>query len=148
MDHNDIGRPIEILLVEDNPGDARLTQEILLDGKVLNRLNIVEDGVKAMAYLNGLGDYKDAIQPDVVLLDLGLPKKDGREVLAEMKADTKLREIPVIIMTASAAEENILKAYNLNVDCYLTKPVDLEGFIRAMRAIDDFWITIVKSPQN
>ena len=146
MDHNEIARPVEILLVEDNPGDARLTQEILLEGKVRNRLNVVDDGVKAMAYLHALGDYKNAVRPDIVLLDLGLPKKDGREVLAEMRSDPKLKHIPVIIMTASPAEENILKAYNLNVNCYLTKPVDLDGFIKAVRTIDNFWVSIIKLP--
>ena len=148
MDHNEPGRPIEILLVEDNPGDARLTQEVFLEGKVRNHLNIVDDGVKALAYLRGLGDYKNATRPDLVLLDLNLPKKDGREVLAEIKADARLRQIPVIIMTVSPADENILKAYNLNVNCYLTKPVNLDAFIEAVRTIDDFWISIVKLPAN
>ncbi|MGB8355349.1 MAG: response regulator [Chthoniobacteraceae bacterium] len=148
MDHNEPGRPIEILLVEDNPGDARLTQEVFLEGKVRNHLNIVDDGVKALAYLRGLGDYKNATRPDLVLLDLNLPKKDGREVLAEIKADAKLRQIPVIIMTVSPADENILKAYNLNVNCYLTKPVNLDAFIDAVRTIDEFWISIVKLPAN
>ena len=148
MDHNEPGRPIEIRLVEDNPGDARLTREVFLEGKVRNHLNIVDDGVKALAYLRGLGEYKNATKPDLVLLDLNLPKKDGREVLAEIKADPKLKQISVIILTASPAEENILKAYNLNVNCYLTKPVDLDAFIEAVRTIDDFWISVVKLPVN
>jgi chemotaxis family two-component system response regulator Rcp1 len=148
MDHNEPGRPIEILLVEDNPGDARLTREVFLEGKVRNHLNIVDDGVKALAYLRGLGDYKNATRPDLVLLDLNLPKKDGREVLAEIMADPKLKQISVIILTGSPAEENILKAYNLNVNCYLTKPVNLDALIEAVRTIDDFWISVVKLPVN
>ena len=148
MDHNEPGRPIEILLVEDNPGDARLTREVFLEGKVRNHLNIVDDGVKALAYMRCLGEYKNAARPDLVLLDLNLPKKDGREVLAEIKADPKLKQISVIILTASPAEENILKAYNLNVNCYLTKPEDRDAFREAVRTIDDFWISVVKLPVN
>jgi len=148
MDHSDTGKPIEILLVEDNPGDARLTQEVFLDGKIRNRLNVVDDGVKALAYLRGLGEYQNVVRPDIVLLDLNLPKKDGREVLAEIKSDTKLRRLPVVILTTSEAEEDILKAYNLNVNCYITKPVDLDKFIKAVRTIEEFWISIVKLPAN
>jgi len=139
-------KPVEILLVEDDEGDVQLTQELFLDGKVRNRLNVVDDGVKAMAYLRGLGDYKNSARPDVVLLDLNLPKKDGREVLSEIRNDPKLKQIPVVILTASQAEEDILKAYNLNVNCYITKPVDLEKFLRVLRSIDEFWLTIVKIP--
>jgi chemotaxis family two-component system response regulator Rcp1 len=146
MNSSDTGQPVEILLVEDNPGDARLTRDVFLEGKIRNHLNMVDDGVKAMAYLRGMGEYKNSKRPDVVLLDLNLPKKDGREVLAEIKADAKLKHIPVIILTGSHAEEDILKAYNLNVDCYITKPVDLDKFIKALRNIDDFWLSIVKHP--
>lgn len=139
-------KPIEILLVEDDTSDVQLTQELFLDGKIRNHLNVVDDGVKAMAYLRGLGDYRNSARPDVVLLDLNLPKKDGREVLSEIRNDPKLKQIPVVILTGSQAEEDILKAYNLNVNCYVTKPVDLDKFIRVLRSIDDFWLTIVKVP--
>lgn len=148
MNDSERGRPVEILLVEDNPGDARLTQEVFLEGKVQNRINIVDDGVKALAYLQGLGEYKNVPRPDIVMLDLNLPKKDGREVLAEIKGDPKLRRIPVIILTTSQAEEEILKAYNLNVNCYITKPVDLDKFIRAVKTIEEFWLSIVKLPSS
>ena len=144
MNLEEKGAPAEILLVEDNPGDARLTQDVLLEARVRNRLHVVDDGVKALAYLRGLGEYKNARRPDIVLLDLNLPKKDGREVLAEIKADPKLKRVPVVILTGSPAEEEILKAYNLNVNCYLTKPVNVDKFIRAIRSIDDFWLSIVK----
>ena len=140
------GLPIDILLVEDNPGDARLTKEALCDAKVRNRLSIVEDGEEAMAFLRRKGRYADAPRPDIVLLDLNLPKKDGREVLAEIKADEDLRRIPVVILTTSKSEEDILKSYNLNANCYVTKPVDLDQFIRVVRTIEDFWFTIVKLP--
>lgn len=146
MNTTETGRPVEILLVEDNPGDVRLTQELFYDAKVRNRLHVVDDGVKALAYLRGLGEYREAVRPDIVLLDLNLPKKDGREVLAEIKADQKLRKLPVIILTSSQAEEDILKAYNLNVNGYITKPVDSEKLIRAVKTVDDFWITVVKLP--
>jgi len=146
MNHGGTGSSVEILLVEDNPRDARLTQDTLLEGRVQNRLHVVDNGVDALAYLRGLGEYKNAKTPDIVLLDLNLPKKDGREVLAEIKADAKLRRIPVVILTASPAEEEILKAYNLNVNCYITKPVDLDKFIKAVRTIDDFWLSIVRVP--
>ena len=140
--------PVEILLVEDDQTDVHLTQELFLDGKVQNRLNVVDDGVKAMAYLHGVGEYKDSRKPDIVLLDLNLPKKDGREVLAEIKADPKLKHIPVVILTVSQAEEDILKAYNLNVNSYITKPVDLDKFIKVLRNIDDFRLSIVKVPRD
>ena len=146
MNQSAIGRPAEILLVEDNPGDARLTQEIFLNGKIHNRVIVVDDGVKALAYLRGLGEYTKAKRPDIVLLDLNLPKKDGREVLAELKSDPALKRIPVVILTTSQAEEDIMKAYNLNVNCYITKPLDLDRFIRAVRMIEDFWLSLVKLP--
>jgi len=138
--------PIQILLVEDNPGDVRLTREVLKDGRINNALNVVEDGVEAMAFLRHEGAYADAEQQDLVLLDLNLPKKDGREVLAEMKADPTLRRIPVIILTSSSAELDILGAYDLHANCYITKPVDLDQFTKVVRSIEDFWLSIVKLP--
>ena len=138
--------PIQILLVEDNPGDVRLTREVLKDGRINNTLNVVEDGVEAMAFLRRQGAYADAGQQDLVLLDLNLLKKDGREVLAEMKADPVLRRIPVIILTTSSAELDILGAYDLYANCYITKPVDLDQFTKVVRSIEDFWLSIVKLP--
>ena len=138
--------PIQILLVEDNPGDVRLTREVLKDGRISNTLNVVQDGVEAMAFLRHEGAYADAEQQDLVLLDLNLPKKDGREVLAEMKADPTLRRIPVIILTSSSAELDILGAYDLHANCYITKPVDLDQFTKVVRSIEEFWLSIVKLP--
>jgi chemotaxis family two-component system response regulator Rcp1 len=138
--------PIQILLVEDNPGDVRLTREVLKDGRINNTLNVVEDGVEALAFLRHEGAYADAGQVDLVLLDLNLPKKDGREVLAEMKADPALRRIPVIILTTSSAELDILGAYDLHANCYITKPVDLDQFTKVVRSIEEFWLSIVKLP--
>ena len=143
-----IGRPIEILLVEDNPGDVRLTREALKDARVINNLQVAADGVEAMAFLKRQGGYENAIRPDLILLDLNLPKKDGREVLSEIKADPGLRQIPVVILTTSKAEEDILKTYDLHANCYITKPVDLEKFIEVISAIEDFWLSIVKLPRN
>jgi CheY-like chemotaxis protein len=142
------GRPIEILLVEDNPGDARLAKEAIREGKVHNRLNWVPDGVEALAYLAKEGNYKDAPRPDLILLDLNLPRKDGREVLAQIKGNPALMSIPVVVLTTSQAEEDILRAYHLNANCYITKPVDLEQFIKVVRTIEDFWLTIVKLPSE
>lgn len=142
----DAGRAIEILMVEDNPGDVRLTVEALKDGKVRNRLNVVEDGVEALAFLRREGKYAQAPRPDLILLDLNLPKKDGREVLAEVKADPDLRRIPVVVLTTSRAEEDVLRAYDLNANCYITKPVSLDQFIKVVRSIEEFWLTIVKLP--
>jgi len=139
-------KPIEILLVEDNPADARLTMEALKDGKVKNNLAMVPDGVEAMAYLRNQGKYAGAVRPDLILLDLNLPKKDGREVLAEVKSDPALRSIPVVVMTVSKAEEDIIKSYDLHANCYVNKPVDFEQFMRVVRTIEDFWLTIVKLP--
>ncbi len=139
--------PIEILLVEDNPGDVRLTQEALKDGKVSNRLSVVEDGAEAIAFLCRQDRYEDAPRPDLILLDFNLPKKDGREVLAEIKSDPNLRRIPVVVMTTSRAEEDVLKAYDLHANCYITKPIDLEQFLGVVKAIEDFWLSIVKLPQ-
>jgi CheY-like chemotaxis protein len=139
-------RNIEILLVEDNPGDVRLTQEALKDNKVRNNLSIVEDGVEAMAFLRREGKYTVSPRPDLILLDLNLPKKDGRQVLAEIKADARLRRIPVVVLTTSKAEEDVLRAYDLNANCYITKPVDFDQFINVVRSIEDFWLAMVKLP--
>lgn len=137
---------VDILLVEDNPGDVRLIQEALQDGKLLNRVATVTDGQKALAYLRKEGSYAQATRPDLILLDLNIPRKDGREVLAEIKADPHLRSIPVVIVTSSQAEEDILRSYNTHANCYVTKPVDLEKFVAVVRAIEEFWVTIVKLP--
>ena len=142
------GKPIEILLVEDSPGDVRLAQEALKDSKIVNTLHVVGDGVEAMAFLRREGKYQGVPRPDLVLLDLNLPRKDGREVLAEVKADPDLRRIPVVILTVSKAEEDVLKTYNLHANCYITKPLDLDQFIKVVKAIEDFWLTIVKLPPN
>lgn len=146
MDPN--GRPIEILLVEDNPGDVRLTKEALREGKVKNNLAVTMDGVEAMAYLRKEGKYQDAVQPDLILLDLNLPKMDGREVLEQIKMDPVLRRIPVVILTTSNAEADIVKTYDLYANCYINKPVDLDQFINVVQTIEDFWMTIVKLPPN
>ena len=140
------GDPIEILLVEDNPGDIRLTREALRDGKIYNNLYVARDGVEAMAFLRKTGQYAHAPRPDLILLDLNLPRKDGHEVLAEVKTDENLRRIPVVILTTSQAEEDIIKTYDLHVNCYITKPVDLDQFVKIVRSIEDFWLTIVKLP--
>ena len=139
-------KTVEILLIEDNPGDARLAREALRDAKVRNHLSWVPDGVEGMAYLRQEGKYSQSPRPDLILLDLNLPRKDGREVLSEIKADEKLRRIPVVILTTSQAEEDILRAYHLNANCYITKPVDLEQFMKVVKTIEDFWLTIVKLP--
>lgn len=143
-----MARPVEILLVEDSPGDVRLTVEAFKEGKLSNRLHVVKDGVEAMAFLHREGRYADAVSPDLILLDLNLPKKDGREVLAEIKADARLKRIPVVILTISTAEQDILKSYDLHANCYITKPVDLDQFLKAIKAIEDFWLTIVKLPRR
>jgi two-component system, chemotaxis family, response regulator Rcp1 len=140
------GRAVEILLVEDNPGDVRLTLEALKDAKVRNNLSIVGDGEQAMAFLRRQGNYANAPHPDLILLDLNLPRKDGREVLAEIKSDPVLRRIPVVVLTTSQAEEDILRAYNLNANCFVTKPMDLDQFLKVVRAIEDFWLEIVRLP--
>lgn len=137
---------VEILMVEDNPGDIRLTQEALKEGKMRNNLHVVEDGVEAMAFLRREGKYADKPRPGLILLDLNLPKKDGYEVLKEIKADDYLKSIPVVILTTSNAEEDIVKTYNWYVNCYITKPVDLDQFINVVKSIEDFWLTIVKLP--
>jgi chemotaxis family two-component system response regulator Rcp1 len=139
-------KPVSILLVEDNPGDVRLTAEALKEAKVHNHLYVVEDGVEAMAFLRREGTYADAPRPDIILLDLNLPRKDGREVLTEMKADRVFGHIPVVILTTSEAEQDVLETYNLHANCYITKPVDPAQFIRVVQAIEDFWLYIVKLP--
>jgi chemotaxis family two-component system response regulator Rcp1 len=140
------GDAIEVLLVEDNPGDVRLTREALREGKVRNNLSVAPDGVEALAFLRREGKYADAPRPDVILLDLNLPRKDGREVLEEVKSDPALRTIPVVILTSSEAERDIAQAYALHANCYITKPVDLDQFITVVKSIEDFWFTIVKLP--
>ena len=141
-------RPVQMLLVEDNPGDVRLTKETLKDAKLIVDLHVVEDGVEAMAFLRQEGKYASAPRPDLVLLDLNLPKKDGREVLAEIKQDPDLRRIPVVVLTISSAEEDILKSYNLHANAYVNKPLNLEQFAKITRAIEDFWFTVVKLPPD
>ena len=140
------GKPVEILLVEDNPGDVRLTQEAFKDGKMLNKLHVVEDGMEALAFLKREGKYTDVPRPELILLDLNLPRKDGRDVLAEIKGDRNLKRIPVVILTTSRSEEDILRSYDLNANCYITKPLELDKFIEIVKSIEDFWLTIVKLP--
>lgn len=139
-------RAIEILLVEDNPGDARLTLEAFKEGKVLNNLTVMKDGVEALEYLHRQGPYANSPQPDLILLDLNLPRKDGREVLEVIKADERLRKIPVVVLTTSAAEEDIARAYSRHANCYITKPVDLDQFLRVVHSIESFWLSLVKLP--
>lgn len=139
-------RKIEILLVEDNPGDVRLTVEALKDGRVRNSLSVVGDGVEAIDFLRKQGRFTDVPRPDLILLDLNLPRKDGREVLEEIKGDHSLRCIPVVVLTTSQAEEDILRVYNHNANCYISKPVDFDQFMKIIRSIEDFWLTIVKLP--
>ena len=140
------GSQVEILLVEDNPGDARLAREGLSECKIHNNLNVVDDGVKALNFLRRQGDYADAPRPDLILLDLNLPKKDGRDVLREIKEDQSLRLIPVVVLTTSKAEEDIVKSYSLHANCYVSKPLGLQQFMEVVQSIEDFWFTIVKLP--
>src|SRR5690242_1445253 len=139
-------RAVEILMVEDNPGDVRLTQEALKEGRLWNHLSVAKDGMEALEYLRREGRFQNATHPDLILLDLNLPKKDGREVLAEIKADDRLRLIPVVVLTTSRSEEDILKSYKLHANCYITKPVDFPQFASVVRSIEDFWFTVVKLP--
>jgi len=138
--------PIEILLVEDNPGDVRLTREALRDSKLHNRLSVVEDGVEALAFLKREGHYNDSPRPDIILLDLNLPRKSGREVLEEIKQDEVLKRIPVVVLTTSEDERDVMASYNLHANCYITKPVDFSQFIIIVRNIKEFWFTIVRLP--
>jgi CheY-like chemotaxis protein len=140
------GQPIEVLLVEDDPGDVLLIREAFDFNKVHNNLNVVSDGEQALDYLRGAGDYADRIRPDLVLLDLNLPRKDGREVLAEVKTDPDLRTIPIVVLTTSEAEEDVLKSYQLHANAYVTKPVDFERFVSIVRQIDDFFVSVVRLP--
>jgi two-component system, chemotaxis family, response regulator Rcp1 len=141
-------KPVEILLIEDNPGDVRLTKEALKEAKVINNLTVLKDGVEALAFLRRQEAYDNAVIPHLILLDLNLPKKDGREVLAEIKADDKLKRIPVVVLTTSQDEQDIFKSYNLHANCYVTKPVDLEQFMTVVKSIEDFWLGIVMLPKN
>ena len=141
-------RPVEVLLVEDDEGDVLMTREALEEGKVLNRLNVVGDGVEAVAYLRRVGKYADAVRPDLVLLDLNLPKRDGRQVLEEVKADPELRRIPVVVLTTSEAEEDVVRSYDLHANAYVTKPVDFERFVEVIRQIDEFFISVVRLPET
>jgi len=142
------GRPIEILLVEDNPGDVRLTIEGLNEGKVRNNMHVAKDGVEALAFMRREAQYATAVRPDLILLDLNLPRKDGREVLADIKADPNLKTIPVVVLTTSRAEQDVLHSYELQANCYITKPVDLEQFIHVVKSIEDFWLTVVTLPHK
>lgn len=146
MSHNPIIRPIEILLVEDSPTDALLTKSAFAGARLINRLHVVEDGVEALKYLRKQEPYSEAPRPDLILLDLNLPKKDGREVLSEIKVDDELRVIPVVILTTSRAEEDILKSYKLHANCYISKPVDFDSFTEAIATLEKFWFAVVTLP--
>jgi chemotaxis family two-component system response regulator Rcp1 len=139
-------KPIEILLVEDNPGDVRLTIEGLKEAKVYNNLHVARDGIEALRFLYQEGPHSDAPRPDLILLDLNLPRKDGREVLAEIKADKSLKRIPVIVLTTSQDEEDIFKTYDLHANCYITKPLDFEQFMHVVQSVEDFWLSVVTFP--
>jgi CheY-like chemotaxis protein len=141
-------KPFRILLVEDSPGDVRLIQEAFKEGKLLNSLHVVNDGVEALAFLRRQDKYVQAPRPELILLDLNLPKKDGRELLAEIKADEDLRRIPVVVLTISEAEEDILKSYNLHANCFITKPVEFAKFMGVVKAVEDFWFKIVRLPST
>jgi len=141
-------RPIEILLAEDSPADIRLTKEALKEGKILNNLAEVSDGVETLKYLRGLGEYAGRTKPDLILLDLNMPRKDGREVLAEIKTDEDLKRIPVVVLTTSKAEEDILRSYDLHANCYITKPVDLAQFFEVVKTVEAFWLTVVTLPST
>lgn len=139
-------KPIEILLVEDNPGDVRLIHEVFKEFKIANSIHLAEDGVEAMDFLHRRGKYPNAVRPDLILLDLNLPKKNGRETLAEIKGDPDLKSIPVVILTTSNAEHDVLKSYNLHANCFITKPGRLEQFLKVVQSIEDFWLTVVRLP--
>jgi two-component system, chemotaxis family, response regulator Rcp1 len=141
-----IGEAIEILLVEDNPGDVRLTTEALAEAKVRNRLSVARDGVEALQYLRREPPFQTSTRPDIILLDLNMPRMDGREVLQELKADPSLSSIPVVVLTTSESEEDVLRSYQLHASCYITKPVDLEQFLKVVRSVEDFWLTVVRLP--
>ena len=141
-----IGRVVEILLVEDNDGDVRLTREALKEGRIRNRLHVVSDGEQALAFLNREGPHADAPRPDLILLDLNLPRLDGREVLATIKNDPDLKQIPIVVLTSSRSEQDLLRAYDLHANCFITKPVDLNSFVTIVKSIEHFWFQIVKLP--
>jgi CheY-like chemotaxis protein len=141
-------KSIEVLLVEDNEGDVRLTQEALKEGKLFVHLNVARDGLEAIAFLHRVGDYGQAPVPDLILLDLNLPKKDGREVLQEIKGDPALMHIPVVVLTTSAADNDVVTTYGLHANCYITKPVDMEQFVKVVQLLEEFWFTIVKLPSR
>lgn len=143
---NSSGRQVEILMVEDNPGDVRITREAMRSSKVRNNLHVAEDGVEALDFLYRRGRFAGAVRPDLILLDLNLPKKDGHEVLAEIKQDPELRRIPVAILTSSEAEEDILRSYDLHANCFVTKPINFDRFIEVVKSIEEFWVSIVKLP--
>ncbi len=143
-----IQMPIDILLVEDNPGDVLLTQEAFREGDYAPRLSVVEDGEEALQFLRRLGNFRNAPRPDLILLDLNLPKKDGRELLADVKQDPELHRIPIIVLTTSSAEQDIRRAYSLHANCYLTKPLDMESFLSKVRAVEEFWLKVASLPQN
>jgi len=143
-----VSKPIDILLVEDNPGDVRLTREALKEGKIKNNLFVTSNGVEALEFLKQEGEYTDAIRPDLILLDLNMPRMDGRELLEKIKQEPDLRRIPVVILTTSKSEEDIVKSYDLHANCYITKPVDLDQFINVVKSVEDFWLTVVKLPPN
>jgi CheY-like chemotaxis protein len=142
------GKLVDILLVEDNPGDVRLTREALKEAKVANELSVVSNGEEALLYLRRQGNFSAAPRPDMILLDLNLPRMDGREVLAEIKADQNLKRIPVVILTTSSAEKDVLATYNFHANCYITKPVDLDQFLEVVKSIESFWLTIVRLPPD
>lgn len=146
--HNLTPRPIEILLVEDSPGDVTLTVEALRDARVANNLHVARDGEEALRFLRREGEFADRPRPDLILLDLNMPRKDGREVLADLKADDELKRIPVVVLTTSQSEDDVAAAYNLSANCYVAKPVDLDQFLGVVRAIDDFWLSLVKLPSE
>jgi chemotaxis family two-component system response regulator Rcp1 len=148
MKDNTASKMIEILLVEDNPGDVRLTREALKEGKVLNNLSIARDGVEALAFLRQEGEYAQSPRPDIILLDLNLPRMDGRELLEIIKNEPHFKRIPVVILTTSKSEEDIIRTYDLHANCYITKPVGLEQFIDVVKSVEDFWFTIVKLPPH
>ncbi len=143
-----LGQSIELLLVEDSPGDVLLTQEALADSRIANRLHVVEDGERAIDFLMKRGIYTEAVRPDLIMLDLNLPRKDGREVLQFIKSNPDLTTIPVVVLTTSRAEEDILRTYKLHANCYITKPVDMNQFCSVIRSIEDFWLTVVKLPHK
>ncbi len=146
MENGDIKKPVEILLIEDNPADARLVVEVLKDSKIKNKIHVIEDGVTAMDYLHQEGNYKNTSRPDIIMLDLNLPKKDGREVLKEIKDHPKLKCIPVVILTTSSTREDINQTYSNHANCFITKPVDFDQFLKVVQSIEDFWLTGVRLP--